>query len=85
MVGDEEAELRGWKLFALIPTMLLHKTRASGSVGRDEFAHQVEDFNGGKWNLLISQAKQHCVHVQRVPRTVETYAESRLFEYRSDP
>ena len=54
MVATEEAELRGWKLFALIPTMLLHRTHASGSVGRDELAHQVEDFNGGRWNLLIS-------------------------------
>ena len=31
-MGDEQAELRCWKLFALTLMMLLHKTRGIGSV-----------------------------------------------------
>ena len=37
-VGDEVGERRAWKLFALIPLMLLHRLRSTGSVGRDELA-----------------------------------------------
>ena len=35
-VGDVLAVTRAWKLFGLIPMMLLHRPRGSGSVGRDE-------------------------------------------------
>ena len=63
MVRDEEAELRGWKLFALIPSLLLHRTRASRSVGRDELAQRVGDFSRGRWNHLITQTKLQCVNV----------------------
>ena len=31
--GDEIAERRGWKLFALVPTLLFHKPTGTGSVG----------------------------------------------------
>ena len=36
--GDERAEIRAWKLFGLIPMMLLHKPQGRGSVGRDQLA-----------------------------------------------
>ena len=65
IVGDEQAELRGWKLFAVIPIMLLHKTQGIGSVGRDELAQRVEDFTRGRWIQLIAQAKQHPHQVRQ--------------------
>ena len=64
--GDDQAELRGWKLFAVIPVVLLHKTHGIGSVGRDEFAHRVEDFTSGRWTQLMAQAKQHSHQEWRV-------------------
>ena len=34
--GDELAEERAWKLFALVPRMLMHRVKGIASVGRDE-------------------------------------------------
>ena len=33
LAGDQTAECRAWKLFGLVPTMLLHRPKHSGSVG----------------------------------------------------
>ena len=72
IVGDDQAELRGWKLFALIPLMLLHKTRGIGSVGRDELAHRIEDFTRGRWTQLIDQAQQQSNQdLREQPHTTE--------------
>ena len=38
MAGDQVAQNRAWKLFGLIPRLLLHRPRGAGSVGRDELA-----------------------------------------------
>ena len=45
--GNVEAETRAWKLFGLIPIMLLHKPYGTGSVGRSELGHRVGDFARG--------------------------------------
>ena len=34
--GDKEEETRAWKLFGLLPTLLLHRPREAGDVGRAE-------------------------------------------------
>ena len=36
--------------------MLLHRPRGSGSVGRDELAQIVADFEGGRWIQLLDAA-----------------------------
>ena len=56
--GDEQAESRAWKLFSLIPLMLLHRPRGTGSLGRDELARRVELFAEGRWVELIERARQ---------------------------
>ena len=53
-VGDVVGEVRAWKLFCLVPMMLLHRPRGEGSVGRDELAQRAEDFEAGKWVDLVS-------------------------------
>ena len=65
-VGDEVGERRAWKLFALIPLMLLH--RRTGSVGRDELARRVDLFNNGQWSELVNDvvAQQSRVSGQPV-------------------
>ena len=66
---------RGWKLFALIPTMLLHKPQGTGKVSRDEFAKRVDDFFQGRWAELLNAARGSCA-IQR-PRTEEAEVEKR--------
>ena len=56
VVADVEAEVRAWKLFCLIPMMLLHKPKGVGSVGRSELAERVNLFQRGSWAQLIHQA-----------------------------
>ena len=56
VVADVEAEVRAWKLFGLIPMMLLHKPKGVGSVGRSELAQRVNLFQRGSWAQLIHQA-----------------------------
>ena len=64
MANDWVAEERAWKLFGLVPVMLLHRPRHTGSVGRDELAKRADDFGRGKWTELIECARgnvqDHC-------------------------
>ena len=54
--GDVDAENRAWKLFALVPMMLLHRSRGAGSMGRTELSQRVVDFANARWSDLIRQA-----------------------------
>ena len=54
--GDVEAESRSWKLFGLLPMILLHRPRGTGMVGRSELIQRFEDFQRGVWVPLIHQA-----------------------------
>ena len=56
LAGDVNAEVRAWKLFCLVPMMILCKPRSAGSVGRDELAKRIEDFEGGRWVELLEAA-----------------------------
>ena len=41
---DEQAEIRAWKLFGLVPLMLLHRPRGTGAVGSvTELTNSPED------------------------------------------
>ena len=53
-----EERHRAWKLFGLIPLMLLHQPRGTGSFGRDELARHAELFPEGRWVELIERARQ---------------------------
>ena len=62
--NDVEGEIRTWKLFVLIPSMLLHRPRGAGSVGRSELAHRFEDYQHGRWADLMRRGlgtvDEHC-------------------------
>ena len=47
------AEERAWKLFGLVPVMLLHRPRGTGSVGKDELVSRAADFVRGRWIDLL--------------------------------
>ena len=49
LANDELGQIRAWKLFCLVPKMLLHRPRNTGSVGRDELARRVTEFRQGHW------------------------------------
>ena len=65
-VGDELGESRAWKLFHLVPAMLLHRPRCAGSIGRDELARRADQFAAGRWTELINQARQTATRISRV-------------------
>ena len=58
---DPVGEERAWKLFALVPIMILHRPRNTGSVGRSELAQRVEDFVAGRWSELLTEARREVV------------------------
>ena len=63
--GDLVAESRAWKLFGLVPIMLLHRPRHTGSVGWDELCHRANEFVRGRWADLLNDAQDHAVHQPR--------------------
>ena len=65
--GNVEAETRAWKLFGLIPIMLLHKPYGTGSVGRSELGHRVDDFARGLWTDLIQSARDTVPRPRPIP------------------
>ena len=56
--GDRDAEIRAWKLFGLIPLLLFHRTKHSGTIGRDELAKRADDVSRGDWISLLTAALQ---------------------------
>ena len=56
---DPVAETRAWKLFRLIPMLLFHRPRHSGTVGRNELAQRADDFARGSWRELWTAAREH--------------------------
>ena len=55
LIGDSVVQVRAWKLFALIPTMLFQRPHGTGSIGRAELAQRIERFFQGRWLSLLSQ------------------------------
>ena len=51
--GDATGEERAWKASGLIPMMLLHRPRGTGSVGREELARRADDFAHGRISLSL--------------------------------
>ena len=49
---------RGWKLFLLLPRMLLHRPPRSGIISKAKFAKRFETFAGGQWAQLIMDSEQ---------------------------
>ena len=71
LAGDVVSESRAWKLFCMVPVMLLHRPRGTGSVGRDELAERIVDFEGGRWIHLLNAASAFAPARPRQPGTAE--------------
>lgn len=48
---------RAWKLFLLVPRMLLRRTASSGAAGRAEYQRRLAAFNAGEWPALLAEAR----------------------------
>ena len=57
MDNDVEGDVCSWKLFGLIPAMLLHRPKGAGFVGRAELVHRFNDFQQGHWEQLWHRAQ----------------------------
>ena len=55
--NDEMRQERGWKLFLLIPRMLLHRQPRGGTIAREKLVQLFERFSSGHWIELI----RNCV------------------------
>ena len=68
---DPAAEERAWKLFGLVPAMLLHRPRGTGSVGRDELAQRADEFASGHFLYLLEMASRHATESRKWGTTME--------------
>ena len=48
--------VRAWKLFLLVPRMLLHKAPGERSVGKELLQARADDFARGLWLELLDDA-----------------------------
>ena len=67
MENDVEGEVQAWKLFGLIPAMLLHRPKGVGSEGRAELVHRVDDFQQGHWEQLWHRGQAASAKFSRAP------------------
>ena len=54
--GDEQKQERGWKLFFLLPRMLLGRPCRGGLVPRKKLEARFQMFFSGQWKLLIDDS-----------------------------
>ena len=57
-VGDITRQTRGWKLFFLLPRMLLHKKPRGGAIPRQKLEERFVRFVSGRWLDLVESAQQ---------------------------
>ena len=51
--SNEIQQERGWKLFLLLPRMVLHRSPRGSLVGRDKLTARFDKFAAGQWHDLI--------------------------------
>ena len=56
---DVVRQERGWKLFLLIPRMLLHRPPRGGLISKEKLRERFEVFARGEWNSLL-EASSKC-------------------------
>ena len=52
--GDSSRSSRGWKLFLLLPRLLLHKLPRGGQVPKKQLQRRFESFTDGDWAHLLA-------------------------------
>ena len=63
MAQDEQAEIRAWKLFGLVPLMLMHRPSRTGVAGKSDLCHRADEFARAHWSgLVMLFGPAHIVH-----------------------
>ena len=57
-VHDVESEQRAWKLFLLLPRMLLYRPTRGGKVSKGHLMERLELITNGQWDQLIARSNQ---------------------------
>ena len=55
---DEARQERGWKLFVLLPRMLLHRDPGGGLISKTKLRARFEAFSRGEWSQLLRASAQ---------------------------
>ena len=79
---DPTRKERGWKVFLMLPRMLLHRPPGGGHVSRNKLSSRFEAFNRGEWTSLIEAsiacdaqaAQSRCRQRRRAADVVEQRA-----------
>ena len=57
-VHDVDSDQRAWKLFLLLPRMLLFRPTTGGNVSKGHLMERLDLFTNGQWNQLIARSNQ---------------------------
>ena len=59
--NDVAKEIRGWKLFIVLPFWLLRRPFSRGRVGKAELSQRFDLFIGGQWDELHQEAMRDAI------------------------
>ena len=65
--AGEAQQTRAWKLFLLVPRLLLFRVRVTGSTGREALLQRVRGFLAGRWTALLAAARDAADHLGPAP------------------
>ena len=60
-VGDDVRRCRAWKLFVLLPRMLLRKPVRGGLVPKSKMSERFASFSQGRWDDLLIQSRDSAL------------------------
>ena len=58
--ADDTRRERGWKLFLLLPRLLLHRSPRGGTIPRSKLLKRFDLFNRGEWISLLEASRVCC-------------------------
>ena len=53
---DQSGEVRGWKLFCLLPVLFFRRGPDGGKLTKEELCHRFDMFAEGEWHTLLREA-----------------------------
>ena len=61
-IQDRRGEVRGWKLFCLMPMMFFRRSSSDGKVSKEEMCHRFNLFTSGEWGGYGKKPSPQSVH-----------------------
>ena len=56
--NDEISQCRGWKLFLLLPRLLLSRPPRGGLIPKQQLVNRFSAFSRGEWDQLLFQSEE---------------------------